>query len=188
MQCVEVVDHDYRDLIRIFEQTFYDQYRTRLVKGEDEPIYLPADEKSSDHRIVFAHGFYASALHEIAHWLIAGAARRQLVDYGYWYQADGRDQASQNSFEAAEIKPQAIEWSLSVAAGFAFNVSCDNLSGVQPDRFAFQARVQQQVALFLRDGYPPRVQQLLTALSQFYHTKLPTELSQFSYQQPELAY
>ncbi|MDI8993212.1 elongation factor P hydroxylase, partial [Salmonella enterica subsp. enterica serovar Anatum] len=42
-------------------------------------IYLPADAQVPYHRIVFAHGFYASALHEISHWCIAGKARRELV-------------------------------------------------------------------------------------------------------------
>ncbi|PPS58814.1 hypothetical protein CRX72_23640 [Pantoea sp. BRM17] len=62
-----------------------------LIKGDDEPIYLPADAESPWHRVVFAHGFYASALHEISHWCIAGDARRQQVDFGYWYCPDGRD-------------------------------------------------------------------------------------------------
>ena len=103
------------------------ELNTELVAGDDEPIYLPADAEHRHHRIVFAHGFYASALHEIAHWLVAGAKRRDQEDYGYWYCPDGRDKAQQLAFEQVEVKPQAIEWALSVAAGFNFNVSVDNL-------------------------------------------------------------
>ncbi|MGC6745047.1 elongation factor P hydroxylase [Escherichia coli] len=47
-------------------------FNTRLIKGDDEPIYLPADAEVPYNRIVFAHGFYASAIHEISHWCIAG--------------------------------------------------------------------------------------------------------------------
>ena len=64
--------HDYQDLIAIFNQTFFDQFNTKLELGGDEPIYLPADDKVPHHRIIFARGFYASGMHEIAHWCVAG--------------------------------------------------------------------------------------------------------------------
>ncbi len=77
--------HHYEQLITIFDSCFCDEFQTRLlIKGDDEPIYLPADESSPWNRVVFVHGFYASALHEISHWCIAGEARRKLVDFGYW--------------------------------------------------------------------------------------------------------
>ncbi|KAG1715819.1 hypothetical protein ID866_1337 [Astraeus odoratus] len=125
---------------------FADDFNTRLIKGDDEPIYLPADAEVPYNRIVFAHGFYASGLHEISHWCIAGKARRELVDFGYWYCPDGRDAATQGQFEDVEVKPQALEWLFCVAAGFPFNVSCDNLEGdFEPDRIVFQRRVHAQV-------------------------------------------
>ncbi len=77
--------------------------------------------------ILFAHGYYSSALHEIAHWLVAGEARRKLEDFGYWYEPDGRSAERQREFESAEIKPQAIEWVLATAAGFRYFASADNL-------------------------------------------------------------
>jgi elongation factor P hydroxylase len=174
--------HQYQDLIEIFHQTFYHQYQTRLVKGEREPIYSPADECDPDHRIIFAHGFYASGLHEISHWLVAGSARRAIEDFGYWYQPDGRTTEQQLAFESAEVKPQAIEWALCVCAGFAFNVSCDNLDGEQPDHVTFQHRVYDQIGLFLKNGFPKRVGQLMQALSDFYQTELPTTLTAFSFE------
>lgn len=173
--------HRYQDLIEIFHQTFYAQYQTRLVKGEDEPVYLPADQQHSCHRIIFAHGFYASALHETAHWLVAGRARRKLGDFGYWYHPDGRSAAQQAKFEAVEVKPQAIEWMLSVAAGFDFTVSCDNLDGEAPDRRVFQQRVYHQVARYLSDGHNSRVSQLLTALAEFYQTPVSLKLEHFAF-------
>ena len=79
------MQHDYRDLIRIFNSLFRESHGTVLVKGGDEPVYLPACDRFPHHRLVFAHGYFASALHESAHWCIAGAQRRLLEDFGYWY-------------------------------------------------------------------------------------------------------
>ncbi|MEA7548766.1 elongation factor P hydroxylase, partial [Salmonella enterica subsp. enterica serovar Anatum] len=43
--------------------------------------------------------------YEISHWCIAGKARRELVDFGYWYCPDGRDAQTQSQFEDVEVKP-----------------------------------------------------------------------------------
>ena len=37
--------HRYEQLIDIFNGCFADDFNTRLIKGDDEPIYLPADEE-----------------------------------------------------------------------------------------------------------------------------------------------
>ncbi|PWC23734.1 MULTISPECIES: elongation factor P hydroxylase [Brenneria] len=173
--------HHYQQLIDIFAACFSDEYNTRLVKGDDEPIYLPADEQAPYHRIIFAHGFYASALHEISHWCIAGEQRRLQVDFGYWYCPDGRDAQTQSRFESAEIKPQALDWLFCAAAGFPFNVSCDNLNGDgEPDRIAFQRRVHAQVMHYLHQGIPPRPARFINALQTFYHTP-PLTAASFPY-------
>jgi elongation factor P hydroxylase len=62
-----MIHHHYQDLIKLFHHTFFAVYNTCLELGNDEPVYHPADSRTPYHRIVFAHGFYASALHEIAH-------------------------------------------------------------------------------------------------------------------------
>ena len=49
--------HNYEQLIEIFNGCFADDFNTRLIKGDDEPIYLPADAEVPYNRIVFAHGF-----------------------------------------------------------------------------------------------------------------------------------
>lgn len=165
------ITHDYQQLITIFDRCFMAEFNTRLVKGEDEPVYLPADQEQPYNRIVFAHGYYASALHEISHWCVAGPERRKQVDFGYWYCPDGRDAETQRRFEDMEVKPQAFEWLFCVAAGFPFNVSCDNLSGdVEPDRIAFQRRVHAQVMHFLEQGIPARPATLIQALHDYYRT------------------
>ena len=133
-------------------------------------MYLPADNRFSFHRVIFAHGFFASALHEIAHWCIAGENRRLLEDYGYWYCPDGRNEQQQTEFEQVEIKPQALEWAFSVAAAKGFRVSTDNLNGVQPDTVCFTSNVRQQVVWYLKHGFPARAGQFIHALHQFYAT------------------
>lgn len=116
-------------LIHLFNDTFLVPYRTRLVGGGEEPEYLPADNDTSEHRIIFTRDYFSSALHEIAHWCIAGEQRRQQVDYGYWYAPDGRTSQQQHAFEKVEAKPQAIEWLFSRACGIPFRLSADNLTG-----------------------------------------------------------
>lgn len=141
-------------LIELFNRQFLPLRNTELVCCEPEPIYRPADAQHSHHRIIFAHGFFASALHEIAHWCIAGHARRQLEDFGYWYEPDGRSAAQQKAFEQVEVKPQALEWIFSVSAGFPFVFSADNLNGEVGISDSFKQNVLKQVHQYLSHGMP----------------------------------
>lgn len=175
----DFMTHQYSDIIDIFNQTFYGSFNTKLELGADEPIYLPADDDIPHHRIVFARGFYASALHEIAHWCVAGPERRLLEDFGYWYEPDGRTESVQAEFEKVEIRPQAYEWIIATSAGFPFNVSCDNLHGdFEPDRLAFMNKVHSEVMGIFEVGLPPRVKMLSEALRSFYDVE-PLCASQF---------
>jgi elongation factor P hydroxylase len=174
------LSHNYHDLIHLFEQNFYASFNTRLIKGGDEPLYSPANEECTYHQIIFAHGYYASALHEISHWCMAGDARRQLEDFGYWYMPDGRNAEQQKIFEQVEIKPQAIEWAFCVAADKKFNVSADNLNGAAPDTVAFKENVYQQVQQYLIGGFPVRAQQFINTLANFYQVPLPLTSQHFS--------
>ncbi len=161
--------HCYEDLIKIFNNCFSEAYSTRLVKGDDEPIYLPRNEERPYHAIYFANGFFSSALHECAHWLIAGDARRQLEDFGYWYVPDGRSSDEQNRFLQVEVKPQAIEWILSMAAGFPFRISVDNLNGDAPiETTSFKEAVYEQVLEYCTQGLSKRAECLYNALCEFY--------------------
>lgn len=174
------MQHNYQDLIQIFSNTFFKQYNTRLIKGGDEPLYLPANENTSFHQVIFARGYYASAFHEIAHWCQAGEARRLLEDFGYWYIPDGRNEKQQKKFEQVEIIPQAIEWAFNVAANKKFHVSSDNLDGFQADVEGFKQKVFEQVKVFLEQGFPTRANQFIEALAQFYKTPLPLTIEHFS--------
>lgn len=172
--------HDPEDLIRLFNQLFDISENTRLVRGDQEPIYIPANAQTTYHQVVFAHGYFASALHEIAHWCIAGKQRRQQEDYGYWYAPDGRDAQQQQAFEQVEVKPQALEWILSKACNKPFRVSVDNLNGTTTDSQPFKLAVFQQVASYCQRGIPSRARRLRDALSRRYNTPGSLSIGQFS--------
>lgn len=143
-------------------------YSTVLEGGGDEPIYLPAKDAQAHSRIIFTRDYYASALHEISHWCIAGEVRRQQIDYGYWYEPDGRNLEQQRAFEKVEIEPQALEWLFSVAAGVKFRVSADNLSGDDIDISGFTESVRQQVVSYITNGLTGRAALFCRSLVAFY--------------------
>ena len=157
------------DITALFDGIFAQRYQTRLIRGGDEPLYRPANSATSYHQVIFARGYYASALHEISHWCIAGEKRRQLEDYGYWYCPDGRDAEQQKAFEQAEIAPQALEAIFTRACGRVFHVSVDNLGGdIEVDIEAFAARVEARAQRYLKEGLPARANAFQVALERFY--------------------
>ena len=163
--------HDPNDLIMLFNDLFREPLRTVLVSGGEEPEYVPAENASDFAQIIFAHDYYASALHEISHWCIAGVERRTLRDYGYWYCPDGRTRSQQQAFEAVEVKPQALEWLFSAAAGSRFRISVDNLSGDGAvDETAFRNNVLGQAERYLVHGIPERAGKFFGTLRTFYGT------------------
>lgn len=177
--------HHYQDLITIFNGCFCEKYNTCLVKGLDEPVYLPADLQAnrSHNELYFAHGFFASALHESAHWLIAGKERREQVDFGYWYVPDGRTCSEQALFQVVEVKPQAMEWILSQAANYRFRLSIDNLNGTEADSSAFKLAVYQQVQSYCKNGLSARAEMFRLAICQFYETSPVLKGEDFSLEQ-----
>ena len=172
---VSAVVPDAAALIAVFNATFAESERTVLVGGGAEPEYLPATDEQPA-RIIFREDFASSALHEIAHWCIAGQARRQLHDFGYWYQPDGRTPTQQAVFEQVEVKPQAVEWALSRAAGIRFNLSADNLSTGPNGNDAserFRQAVFKQCQHYFANGLPPRAQQFFAALRNRFQANAP---------------
>ncbi|MDN6322235.1 MAG: elongation factor P hydroxylase [Halomonas sp.] len=158
------------DITALFDGIFAECYQTRLIRGGDEPLYRPANGETPYHQVIFARGYYASALHEISHWCIAGAERRQLEDYGYWYCPDGRDAEQQKAFAQAEIAPQALESIFTHACGRNFHVSVDNLGGdIEVDVEAFAARVEARAERYLQEGLPARANAFQAALKYFYY-------------------
>jgi elongation factor P hydroxylase len=174
------VFHHYYDVITIFNKCFELKYNTKLLKGDDEPIYLPATEDCPHHSIFFAHGFFSSALHECSHWLIAGSARRELIDYGYWYMPDGRTATQQKLFQQAEVKPQAIEWILSKAANYRFRLSIDNLNGDESNTDEFREAIYQQIQYYCEQGLSSRANAFRRELCRFYGTPEDLHIQQFA--------
>lgn len=160
--------HSTNELIGLFNGLFVDQCGTELVGGGEEPIYLPATGAGALHRIVFTRDYFSSALHEVSHWCIAGEERRKLIDFGYWYEPDGRCLVQQKAFEVVEVKPQALEWIFSVAAGINFSVSVDNLTIREYDNSAFTRKVEQQVRRYLASGLPERAGQFASRLVEYH--------------------
>lgn len=153
-------------IIEIFNDLFLDTHGTCLKGGAPEPLYEPG-LAGGVACIYFRDDFAASALHEIAHWCIAGAARRTQLDYGYWYNPDGRNSDAQRAFLKAEARPQALEWHFAQAAGVPFGLSMDNLDApVDGDATAAFARaVVSEAHLLTNKGLPPRGRQIFEALA-----------------------
>ncbi len=165
---------DHLALCRIFDRVFLPTENTRLVHGGDEPVYLPADPHCPWHRVVFRHDYASSALHEVAHWCIAGSQRRLLMDYGYWYSPDGRSTGRQAQFERVEARPQALEWVFSRACGIPFRPSIDNLDGAPADSHGFARSILCEAHQLCREGLPVRAGRFLSALAD--HSGLGREL------------
>ncbi|WP_178861091.1 elongation factor P hydroxylase [Thiomicrorhabdus cannonii] len=174
------MQHTPEHAVRLFNTLFVPTYNTELVCCESEPIYRPADAEHPHHRIVFAHGFFASALHEIAHWCVAGKERRLLEDFGYWYEPDGRSAERQAEFEKVEVKPQALEWIFSQSADFQFHFSADNLSGGVGASDGFKQAVFEQVQDYLQLGLPERARMWSDALINHYRPGRPLQAAEFS--------
>ena len=158
------------DLEMIFARCFSDSEKTRLSGGATEPLYLPGQEGEL-HCLYYREDFFASALHEIAHWCIAGPERRKQRDFGYWYAPEGRNLQEQSAFEAVEVAPQALEWVFSRAAGFRFRLSADNLdpvSGELADNSSFAMAVWQRVHTIQERGLAGRSRVFFDALRQHY--------------------
>lgn len=169
-------------LERVFARCFRASHATLLLGGAGEPLYRPAAGAGDVSRLYYRADYFASALHEAAHWCIAGEARRRLVDFGYWYVGDGRSTAQQRRFEAVEYKPQALEWIFSRACGWRFRVSLDNLDGECDFRGAgtFHRRILRQVSAWCEDGLPPRAGRFYAALCAEFGTTVPVPALAFS--------
>ncbi len=156
------------DLAAIFDREFASEFNTLLIPGAQEPFYQCAKGQHDCHRIFSTRDYFASALHEVAHWCIAGPQRRLQDDYGYWYAPDGRDADRQAEFFRVEVRPQALEWAFSLASNSLFRISADNLSGAGLDTTAFAQDVARQLQEYARQGFPPRADRFIKALCRYY--------------------
>lgn len=161
-------------LQKVFNTCFSQTHRTLLAGGAPEPLYQPASDQNDYHLLHYRLDYFASALHETAHWCIAGEQRRLLQDFGYWYAPDGRNAQQQRAFEAVEYKPQALEWFFSRACAYRFRLSTDNLAapaGSLPDDSGFKRKVLEQAQLWQRTGLPRRAAVFFLALREEFDTR-----------------
>jgi len=151
-----------QQLMWLFNREFAVSDKTALIGGAAEPYYQPG----SPHRIYFRADYVRSALHEVAHWSVAGRRRRQLFDYGYWYSPDGRDADQQQAFFAVEARPQAIERCFCEAIGIPFSPSVDDVGAyIEPQQLRrFEARIQEWCDQFEWTGLPLRAARFVTAM------------------------
>ena len=142
------------DVVELFNQRFAIIEATVLVGGAAEPFFVPGQPS----QIHFREDYVRSALHEVAHWCVAGKRRRELPDYGYWYAPDGRTAAQQAAFFAVEARPQAVEWVFCDACGLGFTPSVDNIKGdpTDADIQVFFERIAHWRSRLLELGLPER--------------------------------
>lgn len=158
--------HSSLTLETIFSDLFSMKYRTHLLGGSQEPLYLPGADAKTAHKIIYKEDYFASALHEISHWCIAGSGKRQELDYGYWY-IENRTNAQQLEFQQFEQRPQALEWIFSTACQFPFRLSYDNLESTEgAERFG--RMVQENVFTYLHKGLPVRAAGFARCLAEFF--------------------
>lgn len=170
---IETMQHDCQDLITLFNTTFLTSDNTELMGGQNEPLYQPAGLHNPRHRIYFTHDYFASALHEVAHWCVAGPERRQQVDYGYWYEPDGRTPKQQEQFEQVEIKPQTLEWIFANACHYRFRASVDNVMNSNTASDQFKTNIFREVQTLTHSNLSKRAQRFIHTLATFYHCPHP---------------
>lgn len=181
MKLVIAAEQRLQQVISVFDNLFASEFNTRLLGGVAEPVYIPAGHSATQvteddgnnslpdicdyHRLYFREDYFSSALHESAHWCIAGAERRLQLDFGYWYNPDGRSSEQQQVFEQAETKPQALEWMFSLACDQRFRISADNLAANLGASEHFIQAVTSQAQCWCDSPMPSRGERFLNALA-----------------------
>jgi elongation factor P hydroxylase len=137
------------------------RYATLLIGGAVEPEYLPSTGRTRA-IIRYTRDHAQSALHEIAHWCLAGASRRRLRDYGYWYVPPPRSTAQQAAFFAVEESVQALECLFAEICGLKFHVSADD---PDVDAADFSRRVAARAERMRAEGLGSRARAVCAMLA-----------------------
>jgi len=160
-----VIGLDDRQIAGCFNAQQGRRYRVRLIGGASEPLYLPA-RSSGWATIRYTRDYARSALHELAHWCLAGEARRGRVDYGYWYQPPPRTSEQQQLFARAEVGVQALESLFAEASGLPFRVSVDDFAVEAGAEAAFAAAVTDRAHCLRTSGLPARAEEIRRRLAE----------------------
>ena len=151
---------NHSDVARVFNLVFVD-HKVVMNGGHAEPLYIPSVRIAE---IQYRQDYTASALHEAAHWCIAGQGRRRLKDYGYFYSPPPRTQVDSVRFEAAEVEAQSMELLFSEAAGLLFQPSTDAVDAPTNGLDKFGHRILIRARERRRLGLPERAEKFMTAL------------------------
>lgn len=162
--------HKVADIQNIFNKTFGTKYNVCLVTGADEPFYKAAKCAKEKNILFSREDFFSSALHEIAHWCVAGSERRKLDDFGYWYIPDGRELMAQKQFENVEVFPQALEKAFTIACQKEFIASSDNLDIENYDPTSFRKRIDNKHDELVSTRFPARAALFIESLTDFYRS------------------
>lgn len=152
------------EIARRFNAALARSWRTVLIGGAAEPLYLPPTA-ARPAVIRYTRDYAQSALHEIAHWCLAGPARRALPDYGYWYQPPPRSRQQQARFEAVEVPVQALELLLARVVGVRFHVSADNPGAADEDLPGLERRILASARQRLQRPFSGRTEAVFGALA-----------------------
>jgi elongation factor P hydroxylase len=152
-----------------FNGAFLVSHHTTMRGGAAEPLYEPAVGPEPA-QIVFTHDYPASALHEAAHWCLAGALRRTQRDYGYWYVPGPRDPVQREAFFRAEADVQAVEAIFAQACGVRFVVSADDFDASPAELASFETIVAKRLAI-RRTELPPRARRFCESLTAAFATQ-----------------
>jgi elongation factor P hydroxylase len=150
-------------IAQTFNGEFLASHRTLMRGGATEPRYEPA-AGATPAQIVFTHDYPASALHEAAHWCLAGRLRRTRRDYGYWYVPGPRDSRQRDAFFGAEADAQALESILARACGVRFVISADDFAASPHELERFEHAIARRVAV-RQAALPLRARRLRDALT-----------------------
>lgn len=150
-------------IARIFNREFLASHHTLMCGGAAEPLYEPAAGPKPA-RVVFTYDYPASALHEAAHWCLAGPRRRAQRDYGYWYLPGPRDPQQRAAFFAAEADVQAVEALFAQVCGVRFVISADDFAALPHELERFESVVAQRLAA-RRTALPLRARRFCDALA-----------------------
>ena len=146
-----------------FNGAFLASHHTSMRGGAAEPLYEPAVGPEPA-QIIFTRDYPASALHEAAHWCLAGPLRRTQRDYGYWYLPGPRDPVQREAFFHAEADVQALEAIFARTCGVRFVVSADDFDASPVELARFETIVAKRLA-FRRTALPPRARRFCEALT-----------------------
>ncbi|MCZ6710515.1 MAG: elongation factor P hydroxylase [Gammaproteobacteria bacterium] len=149
-----------RQIAGRFNASIGQRYRTLLVGGALEPLYIPSVGRVPA-IIHYTRDYAQSVLHEVSHWCLAGNARRRLRDYGYWYVPPPRSDDEQAAFYAVEKYVQALESVLADACGLKFRVSADQIGA---DVHDFACTVADLAHRIRNQGIRGRAAEVLAAL------------------------